>query len=188
MKKKFVAFVLLAAASGLAAQTSTDDSADINLLINARLQIRDGKIDQADETTREFLTKHPESGQAHFLLGFILFKEAQQHAAVDSTQEKARLSLAEYTEGAKYQKPSSLDLKIVALDYVLLGDMADADTWLTRSLSWNPKDAEAWYDLGRIKESEKNFPEAEQAFEQSVKLDPLNTKAEEARKRAAEEH
>lgn len=169
-------------ASNAAAQMQSDDSNDIDLLINARLEVRDGKFDHAEQLTRDFLQKHPGSSQAHFLLGFILFKEGQAKAAVDGTQDKARSSLAEYTEGAKYHNPSSLDLKIVALDYVLLGDYADADNWLTRSLSWNPKDSEAWYYLGRIKQSENNLSAAVRAFDQSLEIDPLNTRAKDAKK------
>jgi Flp pilus assembly protein TadD len=161
-----------------------DESADIDLLINARLQIRNGDLEQAEQSTRDFVAKHPESAQAHFLLGFIFFREGQTKAETTATQEKVRLSLAEYTEGAKHHAPSSLDLKIVALDYVLLGDFADADRWLTRSLNWNPKDAEAWYDLGRIKDSENDYSAAIQAFDRCLQLDPQYTHAADAKKRA----
>lgn len=182
-----LAALLMATAHGLLGQTATDDSADIDLLINARMQLRDSDVNEAERLTRDFLQKHPASSQAHYLLGFVLFKQAQAKASPDSTPEIARSSLAEYSAGAKYGKPSSLDLKIIGLDYVLMGDLPDADKWLTQSLSWNNHDAEAWYDLGRLKESEKNFTGAARAFEQSVKLDPLNTRAEQARERAVEE-
>lgn len=183
MMRAFIAAILTGCASLCiaAAQIPGDESRDIDLLISARMQIRDGKLDYAEQSTRDFLAKHPASSQAHFLLGFILFREGQTHAAVESTQEKARLSLAEYTEGAKYNRPSSLDLKVVALDYVLLGDYSDADRWLTHSLGLNPKDAESWYYLGRIKESESNLTDAVRAFDQSLALDPLNTRAAEAK-------
>src|SRR2546430_10395142 len=36
--------------------------------------------------------------------------------------EKAKASLAEFTAGAKYSAPIAADLKVVAFDYVLLGD------------------------------------------------------------------
>jgi tetratricopeptide (TPR) repeat protein len=170
--------------SGAAPQAPSDESADIDLLINARMQLRDGKVDLAQESTQDFLRKHPASAQAHFLLGFILFRKAQAKAAVGLTQEQAKASLAEYTEGAKYRNPSSLDLKIVALDYVLLESFEDADKWLSRSLAWNPKDPEAWYYMGRIKYSENKLPEAAQAFEQCLRLDPQYTKAEAGRKQA----
>jgi len=131
------------------------------------------------------------------LLGYILFREIQESAGVKSgtgaaaysektmdgadtsiRDSKARASLAEYTEGAKYHDPSALDLKIVALDYVLLGDYTNADHWLTRSLEWNPKDSESWYYLGRTKYNENRFAEAINAFEKCLQLDPKNVKAE----------
>ncbi|HEV2400821.1 MAG TPA: tetratricopeptide repeat protein [Candidatus Sulfotelmatobacter sp.] len=90
----------------------------------------------------------------------------------------AKASLAEFTAGARYRRPSAFDLKIVALDYVLLGDYVDADKWLTRSLQWNPKDPEGWYYLGRAKYNENRFAEAVTAFQQCLKLDRKNAKAE----------
>ena len=69
-------------------------------------------------------------------------------------------------------------MKIVALDYVLLGDYPHAHKWLTRSLAWSPKDSESWYYLGRTKYNENRFAEAVSAFEQCLKLDPKNVKAE----------
>ncbi len=90
----------------------------------------------------------------------------------------AKASLAEFTEGAKYHDPSAFDLKIVALDYVLFGDYMDADKWLTRSLELNPKDSQGWYYLGRAKYNENRFQQAIQAFENCLKLEPKNVRAE----------
>jgi len=74
--------------------------------------------------------------------------------------------------------PSAADLKVVAFDFVLLGDYVDADKWLTRMLAWTPADSEGWYYLGRAKYSENRFTEAISAFQQCLKLDPGNVKAE----------
>jgi Flp pilus assembly protein TadD len=118
------------------------------------------------------------------MLGFILFREIQERAADQNKGQASfkadavKASLAEYTEGAKYRTPSYLDLKVVALDYVLLEDYADADKWLSRSLEWNPQDAKSWYDLGRIKYNEASFSEALNAFDRCLKLDSGNIKAE----------
>jgi tetratricopeptide (TPR) repeat protein len=93
-------------------------------------------------------------------------------------EKKAKESLAEFTAGAKYHAPSSFDLKIVALDYVLLGDYVDADKWLARSLEWNPQDSDSWYYLGRARYNENKFAAAVDAFLQCLKLSPGNVKAE----------
>lgn len=114
---------------------------------------------------RQTLQARPQSADAHFLLGYILFREIQAVGDADTysdfhqpdpklRNEKASESLAQFTEGAKYHDPSAFDLKIVALDYVLLGAYTDADKWLTKSLQWDPKDSQAWYYLGRTKYNE----------------------------------
>ncbi len=132
-------------------------------LRDAKSEANGGSLEKADRAVRSYLVAHPDSADGHFLLGLILFK-----------QGKPTESLSEYTEGAKHHDPGAAELKIVALDYVLLGDYANADHWLTRSLEWNPKDSQGWYYLGRTKYNENRFDEARIAFEQCLKLDPAD--------------
>src|SRR6267378_2450374 len=161
----------------------------------AKSLLRQGRVNEADRAVRQFLAAHPDTAEGHFLLGHILFREIQTDAG-GATQlegvrvlqanpkdgnfipEKARSSLAEFTAGAKYHEPSAADLKIVALDYVLLGSYADADKWLTKMLEWTPNDPDGWYLLGRTKYNENRFAEAISAFQRSLKLDPRNVKTE----------
>ena len=156
-------------------------------------------LSEAEAALRNYLQPHADSADAHFLLGFILFRQVQEKwlEAGEKDSEalrynsgdlsgslaayrdaKVRESLAEFTAGAKYHVPNAFDLKIVALDYTLLKDYIDADHWLTRSLQWDPRDAQAWYYLGRTKYSESQFPEAIEAFTQCLKLEPRNIQAE----------
>jgi tetratricopeptide (TPR) repeat protein len=137
------------------------------LLEQARALLDKGSLKEAEIAVRQYLDKNANSGNGHFLLGHILFRE-----------HKAQASLAEYTQGAKFHDPGAFDLKIVGLDYVLLGSYADADHWLTRSLERDPKDSQAWYYLGRTKYNENRFEEAINAFKQCLRLDPKNVKAE----------
>ena len=136
-------------------------------LQEARSLLEQGKLTDAEQTMRRYLEVHKSSAEAHFLLGYILFKE-----------ENAKASLAEYTEGAKYQKPTAVDLEVVASDYVLLKDYPDADKWFSKAVAWNPKDALGWYYLGRTKYNENRFEEAIEAFQQCLKLNPRDVKAE----------
>jgi tetratricopeptide (TPR) repeat protein len=140
---------------------------NVDPLAEARFEADRGSLETAESAVRSYLDAHPESGDGHFLRGLILFR-----------QGKPTESLAEYTEGAKHHDPGAPDLKIVALNYVLLGDYPSADHWLTRSLQSNPKDSQGWYYLGRTKYNENRFEEARSAFEQCLKLDPKNVKAE----------
>jgi tetratricopeptide (TPR) repeat protein len=152
-------------------------------LAEARSLVDAGHFDEAERTLQEFLRKQPSSADAHFLLGFVLFRNIQAKASREgridrSLEEKnANASLAQYTAASKFRNPSALDLKIVALDYVLLHDYVDADKWLTRSIELNPNDSEAWYYLGRAKYYEERFLEAIHVFQQCLVRDPKNVKA-----------
>jgi tetratricopeptide (TPR) repeat protein len=137
------------------------------LLEQAGALLGKGSLKEAEVAVRQYLDNHANSANGHFLLGHILFRE-----------QKPEASLAEYTQGAKFHDPGAFDLKIVGLDYVLLGGYADADHWLTRSLERDPKDSQGWYYLGRTKYNENRFEEAINAFKQCLRLDPKNVKAE----------
>jgi len=137
------------------------------VLSGVRTLIEQGKLTEAGMAARQYLEAHHESAEAHYLLGYILFKE-----------QDAKASLAEYTEAAKYRKPSANDLEVVAGDYVLLHDYPDADKWFTISVAWNPGNLQTLYYLGRTKYNENRFEEAVSVFAQCLKLDPKNVKAE----------
>jgi Flp pilus assembly protein TadD len=164
-------------------------------LAEAKSLLQQGRVNEADSAVRQFLGTQPESAEGHFLLGHILFREIQSDATAETQLEgarvlqanpkdgklmleKVRASLAEFTAGAKFHDPSAADLKVVAFDYVLLGDYVDADKWLTKMLAWTPSDIEGWYYLGRTKYNENRFAEAVDAFQGCLKLDPRSVKAE----------
>jgi len=173
-------------------QTSATSSEQIDAVRHA---IDLGHFPEAETALRSYLAGHSDSADAHYLLGLVLFREIQMSAAQQGRSEgaqyndlspslaqlaktKAEASLAEYTAAARYRKPTAADLKIVAFDYVVLGDFTDADKWLTRALEWNPQDADGWYHLGRAKYNLNHFEEGVHAFEQALKLDPRNIKAQ----------
>ena len=147
-------------------QSGTDDDPR-TLLQSATQAMRANHLSEAEAQTRSFIAREPSASEGHFLLGMILFR-----------QGRAAESLAEYTEGAKHHDPEAKDLKIVALDYVLLNDYQDAERWLAKSIVWDPSDAEAWYYLGRTKYQENRFEEAIAAFEKCLRLENRNVKAQ----------
>lgn len=130
-------------------------------------EIQRGLYGRAESDTRAFLQRNPESSSGHNLLGYVLYRE-----------NKPRDSLAEYSTGARYRKPDVNDLAVVAMDYILLADYADADKWLTKATEWEPGNALYWYYLGRTKYSENRFQEAITAFQQTLKLHPQDLHAE----------
>jgi tetratricopeptide (TPR) repeat protein len=136
-------------------------------LAQARSLLNQGKFIEAEQVMHRYLEVHRTSAEGHFLLGYVLFKK-----------QDAKASLEEYTEGAKYRIPGAAELEVVASDYVLLKDYPDADKWFTKAVEWNPTDVLGWYYLGRTKYNENRFEEAIRVFQQCLKLDPQNVKAE----------
>ncbi len=136
-------------------------------LAHAKDLLAAGKASAAEQIVRRYLDDHVASAEAHYLLAFALFRE-----------DKPKESLTEYTHAAALQRPTGTDLRFVALDYVLLNDYKDADTWLTRAVAENPKDSESWYSLGRVKSTENRFEEALQCFGKALALSPQSVKIE----------
>lgn len=158
--------VLVLSASAMAGSAPAF-SAGSSLLGDAKSFLDKGMLTEAERAARQYLDQHADSADGHYLLGYILFRQA-----------KATASLAEYTEGAKYRKPSVLDLQAVGADYVLLGDFPDADKWFAKSVEWEPASVLGWYYLGRTKYNENRFEEAVDAFQHCLKLDARHVKAE----------
>lgn len=175
--------------------TDLSKSPDLKLA-KAESLMEKGQLNDAEIIVRQDLKIAPDSAAAHFLLGYILYREIQaqakqidpnpnaiyaapQKSLLELSEKNAKESLAEFTAGARYHTPSAFDLKIVAIDYILLGDFIDADKWLTRSLQLNPTDSDGWYQLGRTKYNENRFTEAIDAFKKCLAIDATSVKAEE---------
>ena len=157
--KGMLGVVLLGALLLQAAQTPAS-------LVEAQALLDQGKLQQAETVVRGYLETQKDSADAHYLLGYILFRE-----------QNPKSSLEQYTAGMRYREPSALDLEVIGCDYFLMEDYAAADRWLTKSVERNPGGAAAQYFLGRTKYNEKRFDEAVRAFTECLKLDPKNVKA-----------
>ncbi|MGD0417866.1 MAG: tetratricopeptide repeat protein [Terriglobales bacterium] len=136
-------------------------------LANERALLTGGKLAESEAAILIYLKTNPSSADAHFLLGYVLFRE-----------KKARESLAEFTAGAKFRRPRPDELKVVASDYVMLGDFGDADKWFSEVVADAPNDADANYLLGRTKFNENDFPAAISSFERALILHPKYVEAE----------
>ena len=136
------------------------------LLREAKSLIHAGDPAAADAVLRAHLTRDSRSAEALYLLGFVLQRE-----------NRPKESLETFTRAASIQTPHANDLKLVALDYVLLDDYPDAVRWLKRSLQLDPRNAEAWYDLGRADMHQGDFAEAERNFNRALALAPGSMKA-----------
>jgi tetratricopeptide (TPR) repeat protein len=161
LSNRFAAVVLALASTASMCRPAQDP------LSEARSLMQSGATADSEAWLQRYISDHPASADAYFLLGYVLFRE-----------KKAKPSLAEFTAGAKYRRPDAGDLKIVASDYVLLGDFADADKWFSEVTRETPADADAWYLLGRTQYSESGFQEAVASFERALALHPKYIEAE----------
>jgi len=137
------------------------------LLYASKAYIHLEQFTAAEGALRRYLLAHAASGDALYLLGYVLHREG-----------KAAESLETYTRAAQLRTPISDDLKIVGLNYVLLNDYPDAIKWLEKAVETEPKNKEAWYFLGRAYYTKSRLPEARKAFLTVLELDPRDAKAE----------
>jgi Tfp pilus assembly protein PilF len=126
-----------------------------------------GEFKQAASDLGSFLKSDQNSAKAHAMLAYCMLRMGDPKG-----------SLAEYTRSATLARPDSTDLQNVAKDYVLLNDLPDADHWMMLAVKMDPKDAEAWYGLGRIRYTQQRFQDAADCFERALVLDPRSAKAE----------
>ena len=126
-----------------------------------------GEFRQAASDLDSFLKSNHDSAKAHAMLAYCRLR-----------MDDPKGSLAEYTRSATLARPNSTDLQNVAKDYALLNDLPDADHWMTLAVKMDPRNAEAWYGLGRIRFTQQRFQDAADCFERALVLDPRSVKAE----------
>lgn len=136
-------------------------------LLAARTALAQGQWPAAELQLRAYLRDRPASAIALYLLAETLQRE-----------NKSRDSLETFTRAAALAAPSALQLRFVAMDYVLLNDYPDAEKWIRISLQQNPQDGESWYMLGRILQTDNRFADAVTAFTRSLQLMPRSVKVE----------
>ena len=164
---KFLAGDYLRAAEMFAAVEQAQPGRTDALLYRAKCLVHAPDFPAAEESLRRYLRDHPQSSDALYMLGFVLHRE-----------NRPADSLGTYTQAAALKTPSSDDLKIVGLDYVLLDDYPDAIQWLGKAVALDPGNKDAWYYLGRAYYTRSQLSDARAAFQRVLDLDPTNAKAE----------
>jgi len=137
------------------------------LLYEAKSLVSLQNFPGAEKALRTYTGSHANSSDALYLLGFVLNRE-----------NRAAESLAIYTKAAAITTPTSDDLKIVGLDYILLNDYPDGIKWLEKSVSFDSTNKDAWYFLGRAYYTKARLADAHRAFQKVLNLDPRNVRAE----------
>jgi tetratricopeptide (TPR) repeat protein len=165
--KQFQAHAWAAAADAFGVCDRARPGQTTALLYRGKALTNLGRFDDAATALQAFISQHPSSDDGLYSLAYVRFR-----------QNQARESLQLFNRGAQLKPPTADDLKIVALDYVLLRDYNDAVRYLEESLKLNPDNLEARYHLGRARYQLNQFDLAIAAFLQVLLVDPGNIKAE----------
>jgi tetratricopeptide (TPR) repeat protein len=136
-------------------------------LYRAKALVNLGDFTGAATELDVYLVAHSQSDDALYLLGYVHFR-----------QDQPRESLETFARASKVRPPQAGDLKIAALDYVLLNDYTSAARYLEQSLAIDPADNEALYHLGRVRYQQNRFDLAIVAFDTLLQREPGNLKAE----------
>jgi Flp pilus assembly protein TadD len=136
-------------------------------LTAARQLVHDGRFAQAEAMLRPLIAADPKAAEPRYLLGYALLRE-----------DKPAESLKEYTSAATLRTPMAAELRSVALDYVLLKALPDADRWMSRALAMDANDAETWYAMGRLRYTQGRYGDALTCFEKTLVLNPRSVKGE----------
>jgi Flp pilus assembly protein TadD len=136
-------------------------------LAAARQLVRDGQFARADAMLRPLIAADPQAAEPRYLLAYALLRE-----------DKPAESLKEYTSAAALRAPTAAELRSVALDYVLLKALPDADRWMSRALAMDANDAETWYAMGRLRYTQGRYGDALTCFEKTLALNPRSMKGE----------
>lgn len=136
-------------------------------MAQARRHLSLAQLSEAERDLRDALALDPSAMEAHFLLGYVLFRERRPSD-----------SLAEYNAGARLRTPTADELLSVASDYILLKDLADAERSLLFATAHYPADPALWYLLGRTGYNQDHNADAAHAFSRTLGLRPRDVRAE----------
>jgi tetratricopeptide (TPR) repeat protein len=127
-----------------------------------------GDLGALESQLRARIAEHPDSPEDVYKLALVLRQE-----------NKPRDSLTTYTLAARLRRPDAMELRSVALDYVILDDYDDAIHWLQVAASADQNNTDVLYSLGRCYYTQSRFRDAEAVFLKLLSLTPGHRKAHE---------
>jgi tetratricopeptide (TPR) repeat protein len=161
------AFICIASYSAIAQMPTKEAHSQISP-VDSEKPPSSAELAATESNLRHDLELHPSSVQILYKLGQVLRQE-----------NKPKESLEIYTQASSLQKPDANQLRSVALDYVLLDDYKDAIQWLEIAASFDPRNVDVLYSLGRCYYTQSRYPEAEAMFLRVLQIKPDHLKAEE---------
>jgi tetratricopeptide (TPR) repeat protein len=142
-------------------------AAATDALAHARMLLDSDNLAEAFSLVKAYLQKHPQTPDAHALMGLILYRQRQPRA-----------SMAEYLKASESADLSAFDLRIFALDCAAIPDLPEAEKWLLRSIEKDDRDAATWEALGHVRFSSQQYEAAIESLEHALQLVPRTVSAE----------
>jgi len=161
---------------------------------------RNGNAGEAVQILSRIVKAHPSSPQAHSNLGIAFTQQDRYREAASEFQEALRLDPRDDVARVSYVKALAVLAEFstalpVAQDYVRrkpddseglylmgvvdrgLGNYAEAETMLTRSVELNPKYYDARYNLGFVLAKRGKTAGAREQLERALELNPSSSEA-----------
>ena len=166
---RVLAAVLLAlcAARGAALAQQADAGRAETHLHLAKAYLKLNQFAEAEASLRRYAEARPEAEDGAYLLAYALFR-----------QGRARESLAAYERAGRVAPAAADDLKVIGLNFGLLGDYDRSAEYLGKALALDAENLEARYYLGRVYSTQNRFREAAREFRAVLARDPRHAKAQ----------
>ena len=130
------------------------------------MSIGKDKIDEVEPLVLTYLGKYPDSWRAHYIQGYVLFR-----------MRKFGDSIKELSKSLELNVENPEQHKILAEDFVVIGQVDYAQTELQQAVRLKPESAEIHYDLGEIYSAKDMLPEARSEFMAAIQRDATSAEA-----------
>jgi len=128
--------------------------------------IERGELESAKDLVTSYLKTHPNSWQAHYQLGYVLFRLHDIHGSIATLAKSLELNIR-----------NAEAHKVLGLDFTIIDRYDLAEVEFKQAVSSEPDSAEIHYFLGRVYYTSGNYPLARKEFETAVRLNPTYMKA-----------
>lgn len=157
--------------SSLSLRTSTGEllpigTDDLDQIKNFEAAIGNDKIDEVEPLVSTYLQGHANSWRAHYIEGYLLFR-----------MRKVGDSIRELSKSLELNVDDPEAHKILAKDFVIIGQVDYALTELQQAKRLKPESAEIHYSLGEIYSAKDMLPESKSEFMAAIQRDPTYAEA-----------
>ena len=142
------------------------DADDLDQIKRFEASIEKDEIDAVEPLVLAYLKEHPNSWRAHYIQGYELFR-----------MRKVGDSIRELAKSLELKADNPEAHKILAKDFVIIGEIDYAETELLQAVRLKPESSEIHYSLGEVYSAKDMLKEAKTEFTIAIQLDPTYAEA-----------